>query len=139
MAVHKLLVGITWPAQAKSDSNNQWLRLLTMDTETTGNQATYNDHTPITLAQWTYQSLVICHSPIHHILRASCLRSYPKMSTFSQVYKQYTFSKPPPFKVYRPTFLGSKMKVPPRTFIIQQQKITIFQGCLIYVTNDTGL
>ncbi len=49
------------------------------------------------------------------------------------------FFKPPPFKVYRPTFLGSKMKVPPRTFIIQQQNITIFQRCLIYVTNDTGL
>ncbi len=41
------------------------------------------------------------------------VRDYPRMSTFSWVYKQYTFSDPlpPPLEVYRLTFLGSKIWV----------------------------
>ncbi len=57
------------------------------------------------------------------------LRGQPKISTFSWVYKQYTFSDPlPPHpKVCRPTFLGSKTRVLRRTiFIVQQRKITRF-------------
>ncbi len=49
------------------------------------------------------------------------------MSTFSWVYEQYTFSDPlpPPLQVYRPTFLVSKIKVSRKTFIVQQQKLTL--------------
>ncbi len=42
------------------------------------------------------------------------VRGHPKMSTFSWVYKQYTFSDPllpPPFQVYRIIFLVSKIWV----------------------------
>ncbi len=47
------------------------------------------------------------------------------------MYKQYTFSEPPPphSKVYRPTFLGSKTRVlHSTTFIVQQQKLTRLQS-----------
>ncbi len=49
------------------------------------------------------------------------------MSTFSWVYKQYTFSDrlPPPLQVYRPTFLVYKIWVSRITFIVQPQKLTL--------------
>ncbi len=39
------------------------------------------------------------------------LKGHPNMSTCSWVYKQYTFSDPlpPPFQVYRPTFLAKHL------------------------------
>ncbi len=49
------------------------------------------------------------------------------MSTFSWVYKQYTFSDPlpPPLQVYTPTFLVSKIWVSRETFIVQEHKLTL--------------
>ncbi len=35
------------------------------------------------------------------------------------------YYKPPPLQVYRPTFLVSKIWVSRKTFIVQQQKLTL--------------
>ncbi len=35
------------------------------------------------------------------------------------------FCRPPPLQVYRPTFLVSKIWVSRKTFIVQQQKLTL--------------
>ncbi len=55
------------------------------------------------------------------------------MSTFSWVYKQYTFSDPipPPLQVYRIRFLDSTIWVSCKiTFIVQQQIFTLISSLL---------
>ncbi len=61
---------------------------------------------------------------------------HPKMSTFSWMYKQYSFSDPfpPPLQMYRTTFLVSNIWVSHITFIVQKQKLTLKP--VWYVTSD---
>ncbi len=70
--------------------------------------------------------IVIIYLNFIPIITIYILRGHPKRSTFSRVYTQYTFSDPlpPPPKVYRPTFWGSKTRISRNTFIVQQQKLS---------------
>ncbi len=59
------------------------------------------------------------------------VRGHPKMSTFSWVYKQYTFSDPlsPSFPLSLQTnIFGFKIWVSCITFITQQQKLTLLSS-----------
>ncbi len=76
----------------------------------------------------------IYHRPWSNIRYPYCLRGHPKMSTFSLVYKQYTFSDPlpPPLQVYRPTVVGSTIWVSHSIiFIVRQPKLTLLSKYVI--------
>ncbi len=67
------------------------------------------------------------------------IRGHPKMTTFSWVYKQYTFSDPlpPPLKVYRPTIFGFQNMGFTQNIYCPTTKINRYFKPLWYVTNDS--
>ncbi len=79
--------------------------------------------------QW-YVRVITRICDMYTLLHVS-VRVHPKMSTFSWVYIQYTFSDPLHPKVCKPTFWGSKTRVScSTTFIVQQQKLTCLRSLL---------
>ncbi len=100
---------------AREELCSNWLSLSLSLLEWPG--MTRNDH-PYKL-EWSIRP----HSAVEtgELYNTYIVRGHPKISTFSWVYKHYTFTRdtlPPPLQVYRATCLGSKIWVSRSIIII---------------------
>ncbi len=114
-------------AEIYGDGTVVWLSLVVNNDMESWSDSFYTGH--ITHNAWVARIPVWSPTSVlvNKTNRSALIRGHPQMSTFSWVYKQYTFFRPlsPPPQVYRPTFWGSKTRVShSTTFIMQQQKLT---------------